>query len=167
MAAHKGPASVRPRCTRGGSSVAAIPVYQPSFRTDHHLRKLYLHTKEIPVYENSYSIITYRLNILCIIYRLLSLFTYITPHGIPSGIQTPGSLTTIQRTKWMMWISARCLLRQLLAALARLSLSTCVFTCGLFLLSPGWYSKMSEVLTWNNILWRNSWSHGYIKFIFS
>jgi hypothetical protein len=27
MAAHKGPASIRPRCTRGGSSVAAIPVY--------------------------------------------------------------------------------------------------------------------------------------------
>jgi hypothetical protein len=28
MAAHKGPASLRPRCTQGGSSVAAIPVYQ-------------------------------------------------------------------------------------------------------------------------------------------
>jgi hypothetical protein len=28
MAAHKGPASLRPRCTRSGSSVAAIPVYQ-------------------------------------------------------------------------------------------------------------------------------------------
>jgi hypothetical protein len=28
MAAHKGPASSRPRCTRSGSSVAAIPVYQ-------------------------------------------------------------------------------------------------------------------------------------------
>jgi hypothetical protein len=27
MAAHKGPASLRPSCTRGGSSVAAIPVY--------------------------------------------------------------------------------------------------------------------------------------------
>jgi hypothetical protein len=27
MAAHKGPASSRPRCTRGGSPVAAIPVY--------------------------------------------------------------------------------------------------------------------------------------------
>jgi hypothetical protein len=27
MAAHKGPASLRPRCTRSGSSVAAIPVY--------------------------------------------------------------------------------------------------------------------------------------------
>jgi hypothetical protein len=27
MAAHKGPASSRPRCTQGGSSVAAIPVY--------------------------------------------------------------------------------------------------------------------------------------------
>jgi hypothetical protein len=26
MAAHKGPASSRPRCTRGGSSVAVIPV---------------------------------------------------------------------------------------------------------------------------------------------
>jgi hypothetical protein len=28
MAAHKGPASLRPRCTRSGSSVAAISVYQ-------------------------------------------------------------------------------------------------------------------------------------------
>jgi hypothetical protein len=28
MAAHKGPPSLRPRCTRSGSSVAAIPVYQ-------------------------------------------------------------------------------------------------------------------------------------------
>jgi hypothetical protein len=28
MAAHKGPASSMPRCTRGGSSVAAISVYQ-------------------------------------------------------------------------------------------------------------------------------------------
>jgi hypothetical protein len=28
MAAHKGPASLRPRCTRSGSSVARIPVYQ-------------------------------------------------------------------------------------------------------------------------------------------
>jgi hypothetical protein len=27
MAAHKGPASLRPRCTRSGSSVAAIPGY--------------------------------------------------------------------------------------------------------------------------------------------
>jgi hypothetical protein len=27
MAAHKGPATLRPRCTRSGSSVAAIPVY--------------------------------------------------------------------------------------------------------------------------------------------
>jgi hypothetical protein len=27
MAGHKGPASLRPRCTRGGSSVAVIPVY--------------------------------------------------------------------------------------------------------------------------------------------
>jgi hypothetical protein len=27
MATHKGPVSLRPRCTRGGSSVAAIPVY--------------------------------------------------------------------------------------------------------------------------------------------
>jgi hypothetical protein len=26
MAAHKGPAGLRPRCTRGGSSVAAVPV---------------------------------------------------------------------------------------------------------------------------------------------
>jgi hypothetical protein len=28
MAAHKGPATLRPRCTRSGSSVAVIPVYQ-------------------------------------------------------------------------------------------------------------------------------------------
>jgi hypothetical protein len=28
MATYKGPASLRPRCTRSGSSVAAIPVYQ-------------------------------------------------------------------------------------------------------------------------------------------
>jgi hypothetical protein len=28
MAGHKGPTSSRPRCTRSGSSVAAIPVYQ-------------------------------------------------------------------------------------------------------------------------------------------
>jgi hypothetical protein len=28
MAAHKGPASLRPRCTRSGSSVAAVPIYQ-------------------------------------------------------------------------------------------------------------------------------------------
>jgi hypothetical protein len=28
MAAHKGPASLRPRCTGTGSSVAAIQVYQ-------------------------------------------------------------------------------------------------------------------------------------------
>jgi hypothetical protein len=27
MAAHRGPASLRPRCTRSGSSVAVIPVY--------------------------------------------------------------------------------------------------------------------------------------------
>jgi hypothetical protein len=32
MAAHKGPAGLRPRCTRGGSSVAAIPVYHLSSR---------------------------------------------------------------------------------------------------------------------------------------
>jgi hypothetical protein len=31
MAAHKGPASLRPRCTRSGSSVAAIPVYQSTY----------------------------------------------------------------------------------------------------------------------------------------
>jgi hypothetical protein len=30
MAAHKGPASSRPRCTRSGSSVATIPVYHTS-----------------------------------------------------------------------------------------------------------------------------------------
>jgi hypothetical protein len=30
MAAHKGPASSRPRCTRSGSSVAAVPIYQCS-----------------------------------------------------------------------------------------------------------------------------------------
>jgi hypothetical protein len=30
MAAHKGPASLRPRCTRSGSSIAAIPVYIPT-----------------------------------------------------------------------------------------------------------------------------------------
>jgi hypothetical protein len=29
MAAHKGPASLRPRCTWSGSSIAAIPVYLP------------------------------------------------------------------------------------------------------------------------------------------
>jgi hypothetical protein len=29
MAVHSGPASLRPRCTRGGSSVAAIPFYYP------------------------------------------------------------------------------------------------------------------------------------------
>jgi hypothetical protein len=29
MAAHKGPASLRPRCTQSGSSVATIPVYLP------------------------------------------------------------------------------------------------------------------------------------------
>jgi hypothetical protein len=28
MAAHKGPVSLKPRCTRSGSSVAAIPVFQ-------------------------------------------------------------------------------------------------------------------------------------------
>jgi hypothetical protein len=32
MAAHKGPASSRPRCTLGGSSVAAIPVYQSMYQ---------------------------------------------------------------------------------------------------------------------------------------
>jgi hypothetical protein len=32
MAAHKGPASLRPRCTRSGSSVAAIPIYHPSLQ---------------------------------------------------------------------------------------------------------------------------------------
>jgi hypothetical protein len=26
MAAHKGPANLRPRCTRGGTSVAAVPI---------------------------------------------------------------------------------------------------------------------------------------------
>jgi hypothetical protein len=31
MAAHKGPASLRPRCTQGDSSVAAIPVYQSTY----------------------------------------------------------------------------------------------------------------------------------------
>jgi hypothetical protein len=30
MAAHEGPANLRPRCTRSGSSVAAIPVYLSS-----------------------------------------------------------------------------------------------------------------------------------------
>jgi hypothetical protein len=29
MAVHREPASSRPRCTRGGSSVAAVPVYLP------------------------------------------------------------------------------------------------------------------------------------------
>jgi hypothetical protein len=29
MAAHKRPASLRPRCTQSGSSVAALPVYVP------------------------------------------------------------------------------------------------------------------------------------------
>jgi hypothetical protein len=33
MAAHKGPASLRPRCTRSGSSVATIPVYQSTVLT--------------------------------------------------------------------------------------------------------------------------------------
>jgi hypothetical protein len=32
MAAHKGPASSRPRCTQSGSSVAAIPVYQSNLK---------------------------------------------------------------------------------------------------------------------------------------
>jgi hypothetical protein len=27
MAVHRGPASLRPRCTRGGSPVAAMPIY--------------------------------------------------------------------------------------------------------------------------------------------
>jgi hypothetical protein len=33
MTAHKGPASLRPRCTRSGSSVAAIPVYQSTHKS--------------------------------------------------------------------------------------------------------------------------------------
>jgi hypothetical protein len=33
MAVHKGPASLRPRCTRSGSSVDAIPVDQRSSTT--------------------------------------------------------------------------------------------------------------------------------------
>jgi hypothetical protein len=33
MAAHKGPTSLRPRCTRGGGSVAAIQVYQSTVTT--------------------------------------------------------------------------------------------------------------------------------------
>jgi hypothetical protein len=37
MVAHKGPASLRPRCTRSGTSVAAIPVYQSSSHPDHAL----------------------------------------------------------------------------------------------------------------------------------
>jgi hypothetical protein len=32
MSAHKGPANSRPRYTRGGSSVAAIPFYRPTLR---------------------------------------------------------------------------------------------------------------------------------------
>jgi hypothetical protein len=32
MAAHKGPASLRPRCTRGGSPAAATPIYQSNIR---------------------------------------------------------------------------------------------------------------------------------------
>jgi hypothetical protein len=39
MAAHKGPASLRPRCTRTGSSVAAITVYQSTRKMDLELRK--------------------------------------------------------------------------------------------------------------------------------
>jgi hypothetical protein len=39
MAAHIGPASLRPRCTRSGSSVAAIPVYQST-----HLKSMILRT---------------------------------------------------------------------------------------------------------------------------
>jgi hypothetical protein len=43
MAAHKGHASSRSRCTRGGSSVAAIPVYQsPSLPIYPHNRGAYL-----------------------------------------------------------------------------------------------------------------------------
>jgi hypothetical protein len=39
MAAHKGPASLRPGCTRSGSSVAAIPVYQSkTFTSEHYTR---------------------------------------------------------------------------------------------------------------------------------
>jgi hypothetical protein len=33
MAAHKGPANLRPRCTRSGSCVAAIPLYQSTTRS--------------------------------------------------------------------------------------------------------------------------------------
>jgi hypothetical protein len=40
MAAHKGPASLRPRCTRSGSSVAAIPVYQSTPQYDNHMNCL-------------------------------------------------------------------------------------------------------------------------------
>jgi hypothetical protein len=38
MAAHKGSANLRPRCTRSGSSVAAIPVY---------------HSTSLPVYQST------------------------------------------------------------------------------------------------------------------
>jgi hypothetical protein len=42
MAVHKGPASLRPRCTRSGSSVAAIPVYQSTIIDIHLTTKVRL-----------------------------------------------------------------------------------------------------------------------------
>jgi hypothetical protein len=45
MAAHKGPASLRPRCTRGGSSVAAIPVYHQLQETEQFM-EFYVNIRE-------------------------------------------------------------------------------------------------------------------------
>jgi hypothetical protein len=40
MAVHKGPTSLRPRCTRSGSSVAAIPVYHARSKYAWHMLTL-------------------------------------------------------------------------------------------------------------------------------
>jgi hypothetical protein len=49
MAAHKGPASSRPRCTRSGSSVAAIPVYYlPSNKVTARYKEIHLFADTVP-----------------------------------------------------------------------------------------------------------------------
>jgi hypothetical protein len=63
MAAHKGPASLRPRFTRSGSSVAAMPIYlskwsevslPASYKVENTVYKIHLLKNNIKCLQNSY-----------------------------------------------------------------------------------------------------------------
>jgi hypothetical protein len=78
MATHKGPASLRPRCTRSGSSVAAIPVYPPRYATvAGHLQICLKSDSNVGHYVWTYVLLTAVGNILSLYNNTKSIHCYI------------------------------------------------------------------------------------------